>query len=160
MKMKFLPECCSSKCVDNLTAKKWEREISCNQTWAKIQWKPKQECVREGVSECVGMRELNTTADLYLNENEQRSMKRGRPQQPGNRWNKWGPHNGYQGSADLGVRPTPWWARCCSSLAVELQQSYGRWPWGAQPEFARKYVKIIFQRILKLINIWYFFVKC
>ena len=46
MKMKILPESCSSKYVINLAANKWERECSCNQTWAKIQRKPKQECVR------------------------------------------------------------------------------------------------------------------
>ena len=43
-----------------------EREISWNQTWAKIQWKPEQECVRGSVSECVSMRELNTPLGLYL----------------------------------------------------------------------------------------------
>ena len=46
MKMKLLPTSCSAKYVINLAAKKWEREreSSCNQTWAKIQRKPKQEC--------------------------------------------------------------------------------------------------------------------
>ena len=49
--MKLLPECCSAKCVDDLAAKKWEIECSCDQTWAKIQRKPEQEYVRGSESE-------------------------------------------------------------------------------------------------------------
>ena len=93
-------------------------------------------------------------------ENERRHAKRGRPQWSGDRWCKWGLHNGYQGSADLGVRPTHWWARCCSPLAVELQRSYGRWPWGARPEFCSKRCPNYFsKRILKFKKYFWYFCK-
>ena len=49
--MKLLPESCSSNYVINLAANYWEREYSCNQTRAKIQKKPEQECVRSASGE-------------------------------------------------------------------------------------------------------------
>ena len=69
MKVKLLPECCSSKCVDNLTAKKWEREFSCNQTWAKIQRKPEQR-MWEGVWVSVWAWESSTPLSRPLFKGE------------------------------------------------------------------------------------------
>ena len=89
IKMKFLPKSCSSKYVINLAAKKWEREISWNQTWAKIQWKPEQECVRGSVSECVSMRELNTPLGPYLKRRWRVHQRRCKPQWLWSRWRRW-----------------------------------------------------------------------
>ena len=146
IKMKFLPESCSSKYVINLAAKKWEREISWNQTWAKIQWKPEQECVRGSVSECVSMRELNTPLGLYLKERWRVHHGRGRPQRLWSRWIKWGPPNGHLGPADLWGRPAPWWARWVSPFSRHLFNGQIFWKCGSRPKFARKDVQIHFPK--------------
>ena len=124
--MKFLPESCSSKYVINLAAKKWERErereISWNQTWAKIQWKPEQECVRGGVSACVSMRELNTPLDPYLKRRWRMHQRRGKPQWLWSRWRRWGPGAIGPGSADLWGRPALGWAPWCPPFGLVLPQ--------------------------------------
>jgi len=66
IKTKFLPESCSSKSMGDLAAKKWEKEISRNQTCAKIQWKSEQEFVRGRVSERVQCESSVPSPDLYL----------------------------------------------------------------------------------------------
>ena len=81
IKMKLLPECCSSKCVGNLAAKKWERVCSCNQTWAKIQWKLESK-VWEGVSEWeLSVRAQNSPLGLYLKGEWPGTIGRDQPQQ-------------------------------------------------------------------------------
>ena len=149
--MKFLPESCSSKCVVVLAAKKWEREISWNQTWAKIQWKPEQEFVRGSESERVSMRASHPLLGLYLKTKCNLQSRRCRAQRSRSRWSKWGLGNGHLGPADLWCRPAPWWACRPSPLAKVPFQ----WTLVSKFECTAKVLleKIFnenFQRILKL----------
>jgi hypothetical protein len=102
LKMKLLPESCSCKCVDNLVVKKWEREsflaikleLKSNGNPSKNVW--------EGVRvKRVSMRAQHPSLGLYLKENERRHKKRSRPRRLGDRWSKWGAHNGW---SDPGFR--------------------------------------------------------
>ena len=151
--MKLLPECCSSKCVGNLAAKKWERECSCNQTWAKIQWKLESN-VWEGVSEW----ELSVTAQhpllgLYLKR-----------EWPGttatSRWKKMAGSRYQVGPADPRVRPAPLWAHWLTARDQGLPNGYKFWNFGFLAKLCfDKMFKFTFQRIFMLGNSFGFFCK-
>ena len=137
-----------------------EREISWNQTWAKIQWKPEQECVRGSVSECVSMRELNTPLGPYLKRRWRVHQRRGKPQRLWSRWRRWGPGAVGPGSADLWGRPAPGWAPWCPPLARWFLNGHELWKYGARPKVCSKRCPNYFsQRILKLKKYFWSFCK-
>ena len=106
IKMKLLPESCSSKCIDNLAAKKWERE-----SILTIKFEPKSngnpsKNVREGVRvKRVSMRASHPSLGLYLKRNCRVHPRRGKPQRSGSRWRRWGPGAVGPGSAGPRVGP-------------------------------------------------------
>ena len=132
MKMKLLPESCSSKCVDNLAAKKWEREFSCNQTWAKIQRKPEQR-MWEGVWVSVWAWESSTPLSRPLFKvNLVCAPEESQPQRSGSCCRWCGP-----GPLALG-RPAPGWASWCPPLARCFLNGHMPWKCLARPKFAWK----------------------
>ena len=152
-KMKFLPESCSSKCVAILAAKKWEREISWNLTWAKIQWKPEQEFMRGSESERVSMRASHPLLGLYLKTSCNMHARRGQSQWSRSHWRRWGPGAIGPGSAGSRVAPlVPPLARfLCNDHIFKFWCMFRSW--------LEKMFKIIFQRTLKLRKYFWYFCK-
>ena len=144
--MKLLPECCSTKYVDNLAAKKWERECSCNQNWAKIQRKPEQECVRGSESEESEHESSSPLSRPLFKEFGRVHPRRGQPQRSGSRWKRWGLGAIGSGSADLWGRPAPGWAPWCPLRpgASSMVKFFENMVHGQK--FARKDVQIIFPK--------------
>ena len=154
MKIKLLPKYCSFKCVDNLAAKKWEREISCNQTWAKIQWKPEQECERECEWVCEHERAQHPSLGLYLkwtwcvhprraSHNGQGAVADGVAQ---DRWP-------WVGRPQGGPPGAPLWPDASSTVICLGNVLHVQ-------SLLERDVQIIFQRILKLKKyFWYFYKK-
>ena len=152
--MKLLPERCSSKCIGNLVAKKWEREISCNQTGAKIQWKPEQECERECEWVCEQERAQHPSIGLYLKITWHVHPRRGKPQWSGSRWRRWGPGAVGLGSADLWGRPAPGWVPWCPPLARWFLNGHKLWKYGARPKVCSKRCPNFFPKDLKTQKIF------
>ena len=111
MKMKLLPECCSAKCVDNLAAKKWEREsVLAIKLESKSKGNPSKN-MWEGVRvERVSMRAHHHCLGLYLKEFGRVHLRKSQSQRSGSRWRRRGPGAVGPGSADLWGQPAPGWA--------------------------------------------------
>ena len=141
-------------------SKKNDREIPCNQTWAKIQWKSEQECERECEWVCEHERAQHPSLGIYLKETWRMHPRRGRPQQSKSCWRSWGPGAVGPGSADLWGRPAPGWAPWCPPLARCYLNGYELWKYGAQPKVCSKRCPNYFsQRILKLRKYFWSFCK-
>ena len=108
MKTKLLPEYCSSKCVNNLVAKKWERDFLAIKLEPKSNENPRAKCERvwEGVSEWeLSVRAQHPSLGLYL--------KREWPGTVGRSWAQRLVAVGecWQWAVERWGRPTQWFSR-------------------------------------------------
>ena len=159
--MKLLPECCSSKCVDNLAAKKMIERFLAIKLEPKSKGNPSKN-VWEGVKvERVSMRALHPSLGLYLKRTWRVHPRRGKPQRSGDYWKRWGPGAVGPRSADLWGRPAPGWAPWIPPLARWFLNGYKLRKYGARPKVCLKRCPNYFsQRILKLRKyFWYFLWK-
>ena len=159
LKMKLLPESCFSKCVDNLAAKKWERE-----SFLAIKLEPKSngnpsKNVWEGVRvERVSMRAHHPSLGLYLKEFGRVHPRKSQAQQSSSRWRRWRPGAVGPGSADLCGQPTPGWAPWCPPFGQMLPQRL--WTleiWCTAKSLLEKMSKLLFPKDFKTQKIFLVF---
>ena len=133
IKMKLLPKSCSSNYVINLAAKNWERECSCNQTWAKIQRKPEKECVRRSESEGSEHESSSPLSRPLFKESGWVHPRRSQAQRSGSRWRRWDPGAIGSGSGDPKVGPL-----VPPPLARWFLNGYKLWKYGVRPKVCSK----------------------
>ena len=150
-KWMFLPMSCSFF----LAAKKWEREVSWNQIWAKIQWKPESK-VWESLRESEWMRvecESSTPTPRPLFKERMAGHRwRRQASTASDRWRKVGPLAVGKGPADPRVRPNPRWPTALLTVICILS-------FGAGQTFLRKDVQIYFSKDFNARKYFWIFYK-
>ena len=148
-------------CSFFLAAKKWEREVSWNQIWAKIQWKPESK-VWESLRGSEWMRvecesSKLTPRPLFKGRVAGHHWRR-QASMASDRWRRVGPLAVGKGPANPRVWPNPRWAPCWQPGPTALLMVMCFLNFGAGQTLLRKDVQIYFSKDFHARK--YFWVFC